>query len=226
MRCCIWYWIRVRYWKYFRIIRVSLIYRGRAIPLAWKVVISIQLKRGQARFWHNVYLTKKHFGPVHLALAKPQGIGETWFIVSDEPTSLATFEEYGLRFDIEENFLDDKSNGFHLTESQIRSTEALERLLFVLAIATLFLVSQGVAVVESGKRRWVDPHWHRGSSYLKIGWKWVRQATTKGYALITRLVLSPQPDPEPAMASRKQAEKRKKKRIFSTQTEVFELVHA
>ena len=32
-------------------------------------------------------------------------------MISDEAAELKTFEEYGLRFDIEENFLDDKSNG-------------------------------------------------------------------------------------------------------------------
>jgi hypothetical protein len=48
-----------------------------------------------------------------------------------------TFEEYGLRFDIEENFLDDKSNGFQLESSLIRSAAALERLCVVLAITTL-----------------------------------------------------------------------------------------
>ena len=38
-----------------------------------------------------------------------------------------TLEEYGLRFDIEENFLDDKSNEFQLEDSLIRSAAALER---------------------------------------------------------------------------------------------------
>ena len=32
----------------------------------------------------------------------------TWAIISDDPTEMETFDEYGLRFDIEENFLDDK----------------------------------------------------------------------------------------------------------------------
>jgi hypothetical protein len=36
--------------------------------------------------------------------------GEFWAIVSDEST-LHTFQEYGLRFDIEEAFLDDQFNG-------------------------------------------------------------------------------------------------------------------
>ena len=184
-------------------------------------ISDITLKRGQARFWHNVYITEKKFGVVHLALAKPRGTAESWLIVSDQPTDHTTFDEYGLRFDIEENFLDDKSAGFQLEASLFRSTAALSRLCLVLAIATLFLVSQGTEVVAAGKRRWVDAHWFRGNSYLKIGWKWVRRALVKGGALITRLRLSPLPDPEPPQASRQQAEKRKQKRKFTVQTQVY-----
>ena len=62
---------------------------------------------------------------------------EYWYVISDEPTAVQTLEEYGLRFDIEENFLDDKSNGFQLESSLIRSAKALERLCFVLAMTTL-----------------------------------------------------------------------------------------
>jgi hypothetical protein len=63
--------------------------------------------------------------------------------VSDEPTSVHTFEEYGQRFTIEENFLDDKSNGFQLESSLVRAADALTRLCLVLAVATLYLVAQG-----------------------------------------------------------------------------------
>lgn len=69
-----------------------------------------------------------------------------------------------MRFDIEENFLDDKSNGFQLEASQIRDAEALTRLCLVVAVATRLLVSQGTDVVNKGRRRWVDPHWFRGLS--------------------------------------------------------------
>ncbi len=65
-----------------------------------------------------------------------------WYVVSDEPGEV--FEEYGLRVDIEENILDDKSGGFQVQSSQIDNTEALNRLMMVLAAATLYLVSQGV----------------------------------------------------------------------------------
>jgi Transposase DDE domain len=167
----------------------------------------IPLALGQAIFWHHVYLTKQEYGPVHLALGRPQESKAYWFVVSDEPTEAKTFEEYGLRFDIEENFLDDKSNGFQLESSLIRSVNAIERLCGVLAITTLYLVSQGTEVVAQGKRRWVDAHWFRGQSYLKIGWSWVQLALSRGYELTTRLQVSAEADPEPAMASKIQHQK-------------------
>jgi hypothetical protein len=77
----------------------------------------------------------------------------------------------------------------------------------VLAITTLYLVTQGTEVVTHGKRRWVDAHWFRGQSYLKIGWHWVHLALSRGYALMTRMHLSPEADPAPAMASKIQHQK-------------------
>jgi hypothetical protein len=167
----------------------------------------IPLSPGKALFWPHVYMTQQEYGPVHLALGRPIGRQESWFVVSDEPTESKTFEEYGRRFDIEENFLDDTSNGFQLESSLIRSANALERLCCVLAITTLYLVAQGTAVVTQGKRRWVDSHGFRGQSYLKIGWSWVKLALSKGYELITCLHISPEADPVPAMASKIQHQK-------------------
>jgi hypothetical protein len=267
-------------WNTYCLVRVSLVYRGRAIPIVWKVlehpsssvaydvyqdvldkvadllpfrchvvftadrgfadthlmehltrlgghwrlrikgsfwiyrcgkrhckVNRIPLAAGQALFWHHVHITKNCYGPVHLAMGRPQDSKEYWFVVSDEPTESKTFEEYGRRFDIEENFLDDKSNGFQLESSLIRSANALARLCGVLAITTLYLVAQGTEVVTEGKRRWVDAHWFRGQSYLKIGWSWVKLALSRGYALITSLHLPAEADPAPAMASKTQYQK-------------------
>jgi hypothetical protein len=167
----------------------------------------IPLSPSQARFWPHVYITKQWCGPVHLALGRPQDSKEYWFVVSDEPTELKTFEEDGLRFDIEENFLDDKSNGFQLEASLIRSAKPIERLCGVLALTTLYLVAQGTAVVKQGKRRGVDAHWFRGQSYLKIGWNWVKLALSRGYELLPSVHLFPEADPAPAMASKIQPQK-------------------
>jgi Transposase DDE domain len=167
----------------------------------------IPLFPGQALFWHHVAITEQRYGPVHLALGRPIDSKEYWFVVSDEPTEVKTCAEYGQRFDIEESFLDDKSNGFQLESSLLRSAKALERLCGVLALTTLYLVSQGTEVVNHGKRRWVDAHWFRGQSYLKIGWNWVKLALSRGYELMTCLHLSAEADPAPAMASKIQHQK-------------------
>jgi len=175
---------------------------------------SIRLPEGQPQFWQEVQITQQRFGPVYLALGRPFNSTQRWVVVSDQPTRLETFREYGLRFDMEEGFLDDKSNGFQLESSQIRSAEALNRLCLVLAVATLYLVCQGTQVVQQGKRRWVDAHWFRGHSYLKIGWQWVHRALRYGYALLTEFLLSADPDPEPAMASKKQHDERTQPRFI------------
>jgi DDE family transposase len=198
-------------WNHYCLIRLSVVYRGRAVPVVWEVIehgsssvthaayealldavppllpaglkvvfladrgfadteLLAQLRRlgwhfririkatfsvlrpgqppckvddfalapGRALFLHHVALTTKPFGPVSLALACHSRTGEEWHIVSDEPTSGQTFQEYGRRFDIEENFLDDKSKGFQLERSLVRDANALTRVCLVLAVATLY----------------------------------------------------------------------------------------
>jgi hypothetical protein len=136
-------------------------------------------------------------------------------VVSDEPTTLQTLREYSERFQIEEELLDEKSNGFQLERSQIRSIPALSRLCFVMAVATLLLTVQGQQVVGNGNRRWVDAHWQRGNSYLRIGWNWVKGVLHQGWQLFPKIALSTHIDPsallrghpEPAFAADKQLQK-------------------
>jgi len=269
-------------WNRYCVIRVSVRYRGRAVPVAWRVIehksssVSFEVyehllrrasrllpKGAKVRFmadrgfadtkllhylendlqWHyrirvkndmwvlrpgkalcqlkqfhlnlgeaillqGVKITKLNpYGLVNLALARDPISCELWYIVSSEPTSLQTFREYGERFDIEEEFLDEKSNGFQLEQSLIRSSIALSRLCLVLAVATLFLTVQGQQVVASGKRRQVDCHTFRGNSYLRLGWEWVKGVLYRGWRLFPTLCLDGGIDPEPAIASRKQAQK-------------------
>lgn len=269
-------------WNRYCLIRVSLIYRGRAIPVMWKVmphksssvthsdyskllyavatvlpqgaevlfladrgfadiallkqlrrlkwhyririkssfylylgkqgrtISSYRLHPGEAFFFQSVTLTRQRYGAVHVALGIHRENKERWIIVSDQPTSAQTFIEYSWRFDIEEGFLDDKSNGFQLERSRIRCAKMLSRLCLVLAIATLYLSAVGTDVVEYGDRRWVDPHWFRGSSYLKIGWRWIRQCLVQGFELPSHLNLSDAADPHPAIASRRQAQQQQR----------------
>ena len=175
----------------------------------WCQLKDFHFQQGQATYFHNVLLRKTaRYGPVHIIVGRNNVNGEFWAILSDEPTNLQTFAEYGLRFDIEEGFLDDQSSGWNIQQSQIRSVCALSRLWFVLALATLYVTAQGTEVVETDKRRWVDPHWFRGNSYFRIGWDWLKGAAMTGWTLIQRVVFRSHRDPQPAMASRKQHQER------------------
>ena len=266
-------------WKRFVIVRLALVYGGRAIPLGWVVCASGSATVGVACYqrmlaqvaaqippsckvilladrgfghidlmrqcthlgWHfrirlksdtwiflptgqrkqvktlmpplgkgscyaYVWLTQQKYGPLHLAIAHvitPNG-AEKWAIISDEPVGRHTFDEYGLRFDIEENFLDDKSAGFNLEDSKLEDSMAISRLCFILAVATMYRVSTGLAVDTSGLRPVVDTHWRRGLSYLQIGWRWCKHAVAQRKWLHHFLWLPPLPDPEPVIASWKQ----------------------
>ena len=173
--------------------------RGKVNRLPWCV--------GKARFWHQVDLTTHRDGPVHLALGRPKDRKAYWVVVSDEPTEVKTFEEYRRRFDLEENFLEDKSTGFQLESSLLRSAKALERRCCIRALTTLDVVAPGPEVVTQGQRRGVDSPWFRGQSDLKIGWDGVKLARSRGYELITRMHLSAAADPVPALASKIQHQK-------------------
>lgn len=170
----------------------------------WQTLKQLHLALGEAKLIQHVKVHKsKSLTDLHIAAAWETTSKEYWYILSTEPTTIQTFREYALRFDIEENFLDDKSNGFDLESSRLRSAPALSRLCLVLAMTTIFLSAQGLAVVNSDYRRLVDPHWFRGLSYLKIGWNWINTALTKNWAFLHLSSFTSNFDPNPAIASLK-----------------------
>lgn len=183
----------------------SWIYRTRK---GWIQLNQYHLALAEVLLLQGVTLTKTDsLAGLHLALARDPLTRQVWMVVSDQATTLQTFREYGERFQIEEELLDEKSNGFQLERSEIRSVPALSRLCLVMAVATLLLTAQGQQVVTTGKRRWVDAHWQRGNSYLRIGWNWFKGVLHQGWRLFATIALFGCPDPEPASASKKQAKK-------------------
>ena len=164
---------------------------------------------GEHRFFQHIAILAAAFGPVHLAISSSLDHPlDPWFVASDEPASALTLEEYALRFETEGAFLDQKSGGFQLHRSELATPHALERLLLIIALSTLYLTSIGAGVVRSGKHRWVDHHWDRGLSYLQLGARWLRQQEQRGWQSFASFRLDPSPDPLPALASRRAAAER------------------
>jgi hypothetical protein len=267
-------------WERFVLVRLSAIYRGRALPLGWLVLtqssasvsfsayaelvrtvacllpphcrvvlladrgfVDVQLMqlavelgwhftlRAKSNLWvyrafrqrckmrrlmpppgeiHLIevaQVTEQRFGPIALALGhvRTKNGYEHWALITDRPPTLDTFDEYGRRFAIEENFLDDKSAGFQLESSQLDDADALSRLCLILAAATLYLVSTGTAITTMNLRPLVDTHWQRGLSYFQIGWRWLHFALAHAQKLLSFLWLEPGPDPEPVFASKRRS---------------------
>ena len=129
-----------------------------------------------------------------------------FLVVSDEPTNGETLGEYGLRFDIERCASSMKNRAaISSTPVNSRRPKRLSRLMLILAIATLHLTSIGVGVVHAEKRRFVDPHWERRLSYLKIGWRWRQQQSQRAWQAFAPFWLDPAPDPFPILVSRRAA---------------------
>lgn len=158
--------------------------------------------KGEATLYHQVGLWQDGACRCNLVLANVRGVKERWAVITDESPTLKTLWQYGLRFEVEELFLDSKSGAFQLEASHIRSADALERLYLVVAVAVLLATTTGMAVQVEGLRQRVDPHWKRGLSYLKIGLRWLQGVIHKGRQLLTPLPLLSR-DPQPCFASKK-----------------------
>ncbi|MEL6579642.1 MAG: transposase [Cyanobacteria bacterium J06621_12] len=194
-------WLKIRNWHYsIRIpsdTLISGVHRWCACPVS-----RLRTVRGEAKMYHQVRLRESEIEIVNLALAYPEKVAEPWAVITDETPTLQTLYQYGLRFRVEELFLDSKSGIFGLADSRLRDPQKLNRLYLVVAIAILYSTIMGITVQLSGLRQQVDIHYSRGLSYLRIGLRWLRGSIYKGRELLQLLPL-PYLDPEPCFASRR-----------------------
>ena len=159
-------------------------------------------RKAEAVLCHDVGLWLDGKYRCNLVLANVRGVKEPWAVITDENPSLQTLWQYGLRFRVEELFLDSKSGVFQLEDSKIRHAKALERLYLIVALALLFATCHGMTLQLKGLRTQVDPHWKRGLSYLKIGLRWLKGVLSKGRDLFFPTTLLSD-DIQPCFASRK-----------------------
>lgn len=193
-------WLQESSWHYsLRLPCDVMIHGARRHPIELKYLVPSVC---EAVLFHNVGLWLDGLYRCNLVLANVRGVKEAWGVITDEEPSLNTLWQYGMRFRVEQLFLDSKSGVFQLEESRIRTAKALARLYLIVALALLFATVHGMTVQVQGLRRQVDPHWERGLSYLKIGLRWLKGVLNKGRDLLSPLCLL-SGDPEPCFASKK-----------------------
>ena len=76
------------------------------------------------------YLTSRRI-KTNIQMFKDKGTKEPWFIATSAPPSIKTAGQYAKRWGIEVMFSDFKSRGFGISESQLRVTPRIHRLMMV-----------------------------------------------------------------------------------------------
>ena len=94
---------------------------------------------------------------------------EPWIVVTDLPASRARLREYRRRTWEEELFRDLKGAGWQWHHSRVQHPAHVQRLLLILALATLWMLALGQRVVRHGWRRTVDSRRRRTYSYFQLG---------------------------------------------------------
>jgi hypothetical protein len=212
----------------------------------WKWIWRIRIKGNQVLHCKNKRMTPKmlilqkesamlfsgiiSFGRalenLSLSVGWSRSSDEPWYILSNDDASVEIFMEYGLRFDIEEEFRDEKSGGNTKKKSRIEGPQALERLILVIAVATIITLNEGLAVVAEGNRKKVDAHWRRGLSYIQIGWRWVLKLLCRiTIAFQCSLELRAMKDPLPVAPTRKESVLRRKRKNPKWHFKSFILCH-
>jgi len=206
-------WLKGRPWHYALRLKSDVLIQADVHPNP-VAVGKLAPPMNEAKCYKNVRLWADGIHCSNLVLATVDGAKDAWAVITDENPTIQTLYHYGVRFQLEELFLDSKSGVFQLEDSRVRSPEQLSRLYLIVAISLLFGTLNGMAVQCAGLRRQVDPHWKRGISYLKIGLRYLQGVVHKGRSFLPLAPLFFK-DPEPCFASRKAEQHYLDKIVFS-----------
>jgi hypothetical protein len=117
---------------------------------------------------------------------------EPWLLVTSLPAHLQRCREYRRRTWEEELFRDLKSFGWQWEQSRVRRPERVERLLVVLALATVWVCSLSQRVIRRGHRWLVEERSRRCYSRFQLGLRWIHRQLANGHAVACTLALWPE----------------------------------
>jgi hypothetical protein len=128
-------WCRKKDWDYRIRLKGNLI-----VHQGTKKTYTGQMEPG---FYENLTLTDQG-AHTNLGIVHEEGHPEAWIIAMAGTPSKYTTLDYGLRWGIEAMFSDFKSRGFGITQTQLKSSDRMERLVLVMTIALYWAVSTGM----------------------------------------------------------------------------------
>lgn len=112
----------------------------------------VSVGRGTLHWWSKALYHSTESYPVNLAITLNSTADEPWYLITNLERSLTTVHWYERRFRCEELFKDIKDQ-LHLETIRVKTTERVERLLFVLVVSYYVLTLIGAAAQRARLRR-------------------------------------------------------------------------
>jgi hypothetical protein len=105
------------------------------------------------------------------------GDPEPWLLLTDLPAARRRCADYRRRTWEEELFRDLKGFGWGWDKSRVRVPARVERLVLVLALATLWMLAVGQRVLRRGLRPRLEDRCRRCYSHFQLGLRWLKRRT-------------------------------------------------
>jgi hypothetical protein len=181
-------WLADQQWVF--VVRVPGHYKVRCASGDWYKINQLPLLSGQTRAIGWVRLTEANdVGWFWLLLHWEQGEDEPWYLLSQAITETRhMLRTYARRMWIEEMFGDMKGHGFDLETTHLRAANRINRLVWGVCVAYVWLISVGSWLVKRGLRRLIDCKSRRDKSYFRLGWDWIARCQRLGTPFPLRFV--------------------------------------
>lgn len=142
----------------------------------WQSLKSLSAQPGKPLYLSPVWLSlQESFGPVNLMAFWDEEDRCVRYRFTNRPANGHTLRWSRKRSWIEGLIRDFKSGGFQLDHTRLQHTPRLNRLLLVMATATLWFVAIASRLVKQGQRPQLDNNTKRTHTYFQLGWSWLKR---------------------------------------------------
>jgi hypothetical protein len=149
-------------------------------------------RRGTRWFGSGVGVFKKAgWRGANVVATWERGCREPWLLVTDLPATFMRCRNYCKRAWCEQLHRDEKSHGFNWQLSRVRDPAHAERLVLVMALATLLCLSLGTLLIKRGLRRLLEPPRRRLLSVFQLGLRWLKDSLVHARGCPCQLYLYP-----------------------------------
>lgn len=134
----------------------------------WQPLKQLLPRKGKV-FWYPRALLTTQLWHCGLLCYWRKGEKEPWFLATNLADPATVLQAYRLRMWIEQMYGDWKGHGVRLEQTHLCHVARLGRLTCVVALAYLWLVTEGSRAIKKGLRPWVDRRERRDLSIYRIG---------------------------------------------------------